>query len=177
VAGVLLVAAVMWAPNPPRKFRAEFDPAAYPKAALATLRKTPHSRIFTSDEWGDYLIWTLYPSQRVFVDGRSDFYGDDFEDRYLATLNVKYGWEKTLHRFGIDTILLPPDAPLTGALKESANWRVVYDDGIALVFRPAGRTVGTQVSFAGMGEGTGRDREVTKTEASDRAITRTTSKT
>ena len=71
----------------------------------------------------------------MFVDGRSDFYGNDFEDKYLDVMNVKYGWEKTLAGFGVDTILLPPDAPLTGALKESSRWRVVYDDGVALVFR------------------------------------------
>ena len=102
----------------------------------------PSARIFTNDEWGDYLIWRLYPHTQVFVDGRSDFYGDDFEDKYLDVMNVKYGWEKTLARFGVDTILMPPDAPLTGALKESSRWRVVYDDGIALVFRSERPTVG-----------------------------------
>ncbi len=71
------------------------------------------------------------------MDGRSDFYGDDFEEKYIDVLNVKYGWEKTLSGFGVDTILMPPSAPLSGALKESSHWRVVYDDGIALVFRSA----------------------------------------
>ena len=83
------------------------------------------------------------------MDGRSDFYGDDFEQKYLDVMNVKYGWEKTLGRFGVDTILLPPSAPLTGALKESSRWRVVYDDGVALVFRSAAKNRGrTQVSVA-----------------------------
>jgi len=43
--------------------------------------------------------------------------------------------------------LMPLDAPLTGALKESSHWRVVYDDGMALVFRPNSRT-GDEVSAA-----------------------------
>ncbi len=175
VAGILLVVAVMWAPHPPRKFRAEFDPARYPNAALATLREAPHARIFTNDEWGDYLIWSLYPSNRVFVDGRSDFYGDDFEEKYIDVLKVSYGWEKTLGHFGVDTVLMPPDAPLTGALKVSAGWRLVYDDGIALVFRSV--TAGTRVSFVDSGKGSSRDRKVTKTQASDRPITKTDSKT
>ena len=67
------------------------------------------ARIFTNDEWGDYLIYSLYPRHLVFVDGRSDFYGDDFEEKYIDVLNVKYGWEQTLSRFGMDTILLPPE--------------------------------------------------------------------
>jgi hypothetical protein len=140
-AAVLLVAAVIWAPNPPKTFRAEFDPSRYPAGALETLRRDPSARIFTDDEWGDYLIWSLYPSHKVFVDGRNDFYGQDFEARFIDVLNVKYDWEKTLGGFGVDTILLPINAPLAGALKQSIRWSVVFDDGVALVFRSAGKHV------------------------------------
>ena len=163
VLSVLVVAALIYAPHPPTKFRAEFDPKSFPVAALATLRSDPGAHVFTHDQWGDYLIYRLFPGHKVFIDGRSDFYGDDFDDKVMDVLNVKYGWEKTLARFGVDTILLPPGTPLTGALKESSRWRVVYDDGIALVFRSASRTVGVQVSATNIGGGEGRDREVTKT--------------
>ena len=177
VLGVLLVAALIYAPHPPKKFRAEFDPKVYPAGALATLRSDPAGRVFTHDEWGDYLIYRLYPAHKVFVDGRSDFYGNDFEDKYIDVLNVKYDWEKTLSGFGVDTILMPPSAALSGALKESSRWRLVYDDGIALVFRSASGTGGVQVSAANSGGGEGRDREVTKTLTSDPAITETKPKT
>jgi hypothetical protein len=177
VLGLLLVAALVYAPHPPKKFRAEFDPKSYPAAALATLRGDPTARVFTHDEWGDYLIYSLSKTHKVFVDGRSDFYGDDFEEKYVDVLNVKYGWQNTLARFGVDTILMPPNAPLTGALKESSAWRVVYDDGISLVFRSQSKTVGTQVSAASFAGGNGRDRKVTKTETRDHAITETKPKT
>ena len=49
--------------------------------------------------------------------------------------------------FGVNTILMPPSSPLTGALKESSRWRVVYDDGVSLVFRQ--RTGGETISAAG----------------------------
>ena len=172
VAGAVVVAALLYAPSPPRLFRAEFDPKSYPAGAIETLRRDPSARIFTYDQWGDYLIYRLYPRTKVFVDGRSDFYGDDFEEKCIAVLNVKYDWEKTLGGFGVDTILLPPSVPLAGALKESSRWRVVYDDGVALVFRSAQNTAGESISAA-TGGGTGRDREVTKTEARDRAIAKT----
>ena len=175
--GLVLVAAVICAPHPPRNFRAEFDPKTYPAGALATLRSDPKARIFTQDEWGDYLIWRLYPSQKVFVDGRSDFYGDDFEQKYIDILNVSDGWDKTLAQFGVDTILMPPKTPLAGALRESSRWRMVYDDGIAVVFLHARQTGGQPSPLALIGEGVSRDRKVTKTQASDRAITETKSKT
>jgi hypothetical protein len=169
VAGVLLVAALLYAPHPPEKFRSEFDPKSYPAGALAMLGRAPSAHIFTHDEWGDYLIWT---GHKVFVDGRSDFYGDDFEEQYIDVLNVKYGWEKTLSRFGVDTILMPPTAPLTGALKESSRWQVVYDDGIALVFRSTQKAVSATASVTTADDGDGVGCEVGKSQARDLPIIR-----
>jgi hypothetical protein len=179
VLGVILVAALIYAPNPPKKFRSEFDPKYYPAGAIATLRSDPAARVFTHDEWGDYLIYRMYPAHKVYVDGRSDFYGDDFEQKkYIDVASVKYDWEKTLNGFGVNTILMPTGAPLSGALKESSRWRVVYDDGIALVFRSVSRAgAGVQLSAGHTGGGDGRDREVTKTLNSDHGITETKPKT
>lgn len=49
---------------------------------------------------------------------------------------VKYDWQETLDHFGVNTIMLPPDPPRASLLKESSRWRVVYDDGVAVVFKP-----------------------------------------
>ncbi len=176
VLGVALFAALLYAPNPPKSFRAEFDPKTFPAGAIATLRSNPGARIFSADQWGDYLIYRLYPDTKVFTDGRSDFYGPDFGKDYLNVMYVAYDWEKTLGRFGVDTILLSPSAPLAGALKESARWRVVYDDGVSLVFRSAQKAGGPPVSATRQGDGSCRDREITKTQASDRKIAQHESK-
>jgi len=134
----LVVAAALYAPAPGPQFRAEFDPRAFPARAVEMLRRGPASaRIFTSDQWGDYLIYRLYPRIRVFVDGRSDFYGSEVEQTCQDVLNVRYDWQQQLGRYRVDTVLLPAEAPLAGALKESGRWRVVYDDASALVFRAA----------------------------------------
>jgi len=123
------------------------------------------------------LIYRLYPSQKVFMDARSDFYGSDFLKKSIDVLNVTVGWDRTLARFGVDTILMPPASPLAGALKESAHWRVDYDDGVALIFRPAASGRVQQVSAADKCGGEGRGREATKTQASDRSTHRHKSKT
>ena len=124
----------------------------------------PSEHIFAPDEWGDYLIYNLYPRGfKVFVDGRSDFYGGKFDQDYIDVLGVKYNWQQTLDRYGVDTILLPCDVPLSGALKESRRWRVAYDDGIAIVFRPAALAgARMQQVFTGKNGGIdGGDREIT----------------
>jgi hypothetical protein len=170
-AGFALVAAILFAPAPPKRFRSEYDPKSYPAAAIEVLRRDTSARVFTHDVWGDYIIWRLYPTGRVFVDGRSDYYGDDFENKYIDVLNVKKGWEQILDDFGVNTILLPPSAPLSGVLKENSRWRAVYDDGVALIFRSVPAAAGNQASVAFTSGGIGRDREVTITSASDQAIT------
>jgi len=50
---------------------------------------------------------------------------------------------------------LHADASLAGALKESARWRVAYDDGLAIVFRqaPSGAAEGEQVFSGGSERG------------------------
>lgn len=159
---------------------------------MEALRAIPSARIFAHDQWSDYLIYRLFPHTRVFVDGRSDFYGSEFIRKVGDVESVKYDWEKTLNDFTIDTVLLPTSSPLGGALKESSRWRLVYDDGVALIFRSAAqapastssiaatggagssfapfKTDGREIPFAGGGAGPGRDREITKTAARDRAI-------
>jgi hypothetical protein len=136
VAALAAIGLGMSSPGAGKLLKPEYDPKSYPAAALAYL--DPSQRIFTHDEWGDYLIYKMSPAGgKVYVDGRSDFYGGKFSKEYIELMQVKYDWEQTLHRYGVDTILLPPDAALASAIKESRNWRVVYDDGSAIVFRPA----------------------------------------
>ncbi len=135
----------------------------------------PSARVFTFDQWGDYLIYRLYPKTKVFMDGRSDFYGSKFNQTYLDVISVNYGWEQTLDRFGVNTVLMPPSTPLAGALKESSRWRVVYDDGIAVVFRS--QNTASAKNSVTTGDGAGRDRKITKTEAGDLRITQKKTKT
>ncbi len=61
-AGFLAVGMLFYTPSPPAKFRAEYDPKKYPAKALGVIRGADFSKnVFTQDEWGDYLIYRLYP--------------------------------------------------------------------------------------------------------------------
>jgi hypothetical protein len=174
LAGVLplaFAAALLLAPRPASaRFTSTYDPAAYPEGALPALLSPETRHIFADDEWGDYLIYHLYPAKQVFIDGRSDFYGDDFGQSYLDLLNVKTGWTKTLAKYDIDTIVLSPGLSLTSTLKISPEWRVVYDDGVAVVFRRNSRETSSLVSSD---ERKIRDRAITKPITRDRMITQT----
>ncbi len=138
LAAALLVSTMISGDAKAFKLRAEYDPKLYPAGAVRLLRLTAgHRRIFSDDEWGDYLAYQLYPAGRVFIDGRSDFYGARLGQDYEDILGVKYDWETTLDRYGVDTILLSTTSALSGAVKQCVRWKVVYDDGTAIVFEAA----------------------------------------
>jgi hypothetical protein len=96
-------------------------------------------RLLTPDQWGDYIIYHLYPRQKVYVDGRSDFYGEQIGQEYLQLLNASYGWKQILAQRGFTVALLPVNWPLASILKLDREWRVVADDGQALLLERVSR--------------------------------------
>ena len=95
-------------------------------------------RILSSDQWGDYLIYHLYPKGRVFVDGRSDFYGPEVGRQYLDLLNAAPNWESTMDAYGFDVALLPREWPLGQLLMRHPRWHVRYLDRQAILLERRG---------------------------------------
>ncbi len=170
-AAAVVLALLITNPNAVGKLKAEYDPQRYPAKALSVLRADPGSRIFTDDEWGDYLLYQLYPGHKVFVDGRDDFYGQDFEQKYLDVMNVKYDWEQYLNRYKVDTIVLSTKSALASAIKESGRWHPVYDDTVAIVFRAVPERAAESQQFSTRTTG-GKDRgpRITNAVPHDRKI-------
>jgi hypothetical protein len=86
------------------------------------------SRVLTMDQWADYLIYQSYPAQRVFVDGRSDFYGRAVGGDYLRLMELGAGWRPLLDKWRFDVALVPATWPLAEILKTDPGWRLVDQD-------------------------------------------------
>jgi hypothetical protein len=95
-------------------------------------------RLLTPDQWGDYIIYSFFPRQKVYVDGRSDFYGEKVGGEYLHLLQGAYDWRAIMNRNGFNVALLPVDWPLASMLKLDPSWRVVEDDTRAILFQRIG---------------------------------------
>jgi len=81
------------------------------------------------------LIWRLAPRPtRVFIDGRADVYGDAFIEEFLRAYRANAGWDRTLERYNVGTVLIEPDAPLALQLAQDAAWKKMYEDRIAVIF-------------------------------------------
>ena len=130
LSAVLVMAAVPAAGFPEKIF-----PVLAVERNLSRLTPTPAMpRILTSDQWGDYLIFRLYPQQRVFFDGRSDFYGPGIGSDYRKLLSCESPWRELLDRYQFDLALLPHDWALSTALEREPGWRLVYRDPVAVLF-------------------------------------------
>ncbi len=89
-------------------------------------------RILSSDSWGGYLIYRFSGKQKVFLDGRSDFYGEALGNDYICLRAACPQWSKLADRYGIDTILIPQAWPLASALRKQPRWRLVGEDKLGI---------------------------------------------
>ena len=116
-------------------FRDEFSPKNFPVQAIPTLRRARFSHLFTIDQWADYVLYRLYPDQKVFVDGRSDLFGSAQIQDYAHILGAYPDVGSQLRKYAIDGVMIKPDSSLATVLKMSPNWRLIFDDGMAVIFR------------------------------------------
>jgi hypothetical protein len=125
-AGVLLAAVADRVPFP-----TTLDGLLLSRGAAAAIAADPqrYARSFNDDPLGGTLIYRFWPALHVFVDDRALLYGDDFILRdYFTVLNGRSGWQEVLARWQITSAIVSAEAPCTGVLRASPDWRVVYED-------------------------------------------------
>jgi hypothetical protein len=109
---------------------AGFDPGRLPvRSAEVIVQRGIHDPIFCPDSWGGYLIYRLYPQNKVFVDDRHDLYGEEFLKDYLKAIRLAPEWDKFLNEKHVNWALLPAESSLANMLEETSRWNVVHRDG------------------------------------------------
>jgi hypothetical protein len=113
-----------------------FDPALFPVQAVDWLSAHPQSgNVFNEFTWGGYILFRLWPQQRVFIDGQTDFYGGELVKDYLTALNTRDNWEGVLEKYNIDWVFLPRSSPLASVLQTNPHWRTLYEDDISIILK------------------------------------------
>jgi hypothetical protein len=110
----------------------------YPQAGAQFLSQNyPDQRMFNDYDWGGYLINELYP-RKVFIDGRSDFYGDALLKDFRTVISVTPGWEDVLKKFDIEVMLIKDRSALSNRLDaEPDSWVRVFTGAKEVVFARA----------------------------------------
>jgi len=112
------------------------DPSVYPVHAVRFLKQNGiRGDVLVPFEWGEYVIWKLYPECRVSIDGR-------FRTVYPeAVLRAHFGAGKDvsrlkdlLDRYPADIILGRQNPVYHKLISAQNEWIYVYSDPTAIVF-------------------------------------------
>lgn len=146
-AAALLLAALAGEIGLRHAFELHAETWLYPVgAADFLLAHHVQGRIFNTYEEGGYLLWRLWPEQRVFIDGRALNEGVYFDARRMAFNADATGGpsgEELLRKYGIDVIVMNGFEANSGeiyllpaSLADPAQkqWKLVYSDAQAMIF-------------------------------------------
>ena len=97
-----------------------------PRFAVEYLTKhPPQGPVFNTYEWGDYLQWAGPRDLQLFVNSHAHLIPREVWMAYMQVIEQRSGWEETLDRYGINTIVidLANRESLVKKLKEDDKWQ------------------------------------------------------
>jgi hypothetical protein len=119
----------VWSPNVMDKAQRDYLPVG---VAEYLNREQPTGNLFNSYNWGGYLMFAA-PQYPVFIDGRTDLYGD-FLRTYLNVTNAADNWREVLDQTNVNTVAVELGTGLDTALAQDAAWSEVYRDDKAIMY-------------------------------------------
>jgi len=105
-----------------------------PVNAANYLRRNPApGPLYNTLDWGGFLIWYM-PDYPVAIDGRTDLYGDELNERFFKTANgaPSYANDPYLNQAGV--VILQKGASLVQFLGADPRFQLVYQDKLGVVF-------------------------------------------
>ena len=106
----------------------------FPVKAVNFLRQNPvPGPLYNTFDWGGFLTWYM-PGYPVVVDGRTDLYGDDFNQLLFDTQNGEASYKDNPYLNEAGVVLLHRRDGLVASLDLDPRFRKIYEDPIATVF-------------------------------------------
>lgn len=106
----------------------------YPVGVVTYLENLnpPNLRLLNKYDWGGFIIER--GRLKVFIDGRSEVYGDRQLSRYGSIIHLQPGWDKELDSLGVNFVLMENKAPLVAALR-AKGWSDVARDSVGILLQ------------------------------------------
>ena len=105
-------------------------PDRYTQGAISYLKEHgyPGKHLLNEYSWGGFLLFSLDPPPKVFIDGRADMYGEKVFSDYGKLTYIHKDMEQILTEYDIDWILYPKDSFLIRYMGTKPEWVKVYSD-------------------------------------------------
>ncbi len=98
------------------------------------IQQHPPGPLYHSLNWGGYLIYSLTPAYKVYIDGRTQLYESAFWEAHNDVRRGKPDWYAKLSASGARTVLWQKEEPLASLLRLKPEWGLVYEDEKAAIF-------------------------------------------
>lgn len=113
-----------------------FDEKRKPVAAVEFLKKESlKGNMFNNDEFGKYIIYSIFPEYKVFIDDRI---GTPYDvgrlKEYLKVIYFEPGWERVIEKYNINWIIFNTNSALSRFLLEKKEWKLIYSEEVASIF-------------------------------------------
>ncbi|MFC1960174.1 hypothetical protein ACFLYO_05650 [Chloroflexota bacterium] len=93
----------------------------------------PDGLMFNSYNWGGYLMFAS-PDNPVYVDGRTDLYGDEFLSEYLRVIFLQEDYGPVFDKWAVDWVVIEAQGMLAATLRADSDWQLTYEDDLAVLF-------------------------------------------
>lgn len=100
-----------------------------------------HGNMFNAYEWGGYIIWNLYPSYKVMIDGRANtVYPEQLYKEHIDAVWGSQGWDRILDKYKISFAILnkvfreAKGQKLIERLRKDPRWFTIYEDDVEMIF-------------------------------------------
>lgn len=136
IVGVLLIAAMINTharTNSTAQLEKEKATMPY-EAAECLLRESPPGPMYNDYNLGGYLIYKLWPKYPVYLDGRTDLYGDYFIRKAVSISQAESGWDYYLSERGVNLLFLERQNPLAMVVFRDNEWRLLCFDDVSFVY-------------------------------------------
>ena len=144
---IILIILLGWAinysfknPLPPNKEKGIGLSFESEKAAKFFLQENIKGPIFNNYDIGSYLIYYLYPSEKIFVDNRPEAYSKLFFDGiYLPMQMDETKWQEIQNKYNFNAIFFPQQEGTWWGQNFLANrfndslWAIIYADSQAVI--------------------------------------------
>jgi hypothetical protein len=118
-----------------RLIRDQFDGTVFPVAAVAKARNEHlEGRLFSDFAWGGYVVYA-WPEQKIFIDGGTDFFGEDIFGEYRKIKTLVPGWRELVKKWDISLMLLRRESALAHELVRDGRWNLWYCDSLTVILR------------------------------------------
>ncbi len=123
-------------PKDPLNQHIAMESPYYPVDAVKFIKEQGLSgKILSRFDWGEYLIWELYPQSLVAFDGRYEtVYPQEVEKKYFDFHKGSPGWRRFLEDYPPDLILLEKGMAIARLIELEPGWRKVYADSYYVLF-------------------------------------------